>query len=117
MRSLCSAPHIGDSWPQSSLTGAADHFYYSATLDSKTRVLHVKLVNAGNSAQPLTISLDGKAHKATIDSLHGGSFDATNSITEPEAILPKRTTEAVPSASWKHTVPALTIQVIDIPLT
>jgi alpha-N-arabinofuranosidase len=79
-------------------------------------VLHVKLVNASNSAQPLEIMLDGKAHKAAVATLHGGSYDATNSIADPEAIVPKKSTEAVPAGSWKHDVPGLTIQVIDIPL-
>ena len=110
------AGHLGDSYPQSSITGAGDRFFYSATVDSKLHVLHLKLVNASNAAQPLTIALDGKGHTATINSLHGVSYDATNSMTAPEAITPKKSTEAVSASTWKHIVPALTIQVIDIPL-
>ena len=110
------AGHLGDSYPHSSLTGAGDRFFYSATVDSKSHILHLKLVNASNAAQPLTITLDGKAHSASVNSLHGVSYDATNSMTDPEAITPKKSTEVVPAASWKHNVPALTIQVIDIPL-
>jgi alpha-N-arabinofuranosidase len=108
--------HIGDSYPQSSITGAGDRFFYSCTLDSKLHVLHLKLVNASNAVQPLTIALDGKAHTASVNTLHGGSYDATNSITDPTAIAPKQSTEAIPASTWKHNVPALTIQVIDIPL-
>jgi alpha-N-arabinofuranosidase len=110
------AGHLGDSYPQSSITGAGPRFFYSATVDSKAHVLHLKLVNASNGAQPLTIALDGKAHTATLTSLHAGSYDATNSLTDPDEITPKKSTEAIPATSWKHNVPPLTIQVIDIPL-
>ncbi len=112
------AGHLGDSYPQSTLTGADSNprFFYSATVDSEAHILHLKLVNASTAAQPLTIALDGKAHSATVNSLHAGSYDATNSLTDPDAVTPKKSTEAIPAASWKHNVPALTIQVIDIPL-
>jgi hypothetical protein len=46
-------------------------------------------------------------------SLHAASFQATNSMTAPEAIRP---VESALNLEATHTVPAFTIQVLDIPL-
>jgi alpha-N-arabinofuranosidase len=112
------AGHLGDGTPQSSVTGAGDRFFYSVSLDSKTHVLHLKLVNASSVDQPLSVDLQGsmKAHTASITSLHGSTYEATNSMTDPDRITPKTASEAIPAGAWHHTVPALTIQVIDLPL-
>jgi alpha-N-arabinofuranosidase len=110
------AGHLGDGTPKSSVTGAGDRFFYSATVGSTDHVLHLKLVNASYADQPLAIELHGSgARTASVFSLHGGSYEATNSMTDPDLITPKKSTEPVPSGVWHHTVPALTIQVIDIP--
>jgi alpha-L-arabinofuranosidase len=56
------------------------------------------------------------AQKAKMIALHGATFEATNSIHDPEAIHPIESTVSVPSGTWGHSVPALTIEVIDLPL-
>jgi alpha-N-arabinofuranosidase len=111
--------HIGDGTPQSSISGVSDRFFYSATVSSKEHVLHLKLVNATNAAQPLAMALGGLgagAHTATIDSLHAATFEATNSITEPTKIMPVASTQSFSGTTWQHTVPALTVEVIDVPI-
>jgi alpha-N-arabinofuranosidase len=112
------AGHLGDGTPKNSITGAGDHFFYSATLGSTDHVLHLKLVNASSVSQPLEIALDGgmKARTATVISLHGSTYEATNSITDPSRITPQTRMETLTATPWHHTVPALTIEVIDIPL-
>jgi alpha-N-arabinofuranosidase len=111
------AGHLGDGTPQSSLTDANPCFFYSATVDSKSHILHLKLVNASNANQPLTIDLQGaKTRTATINTLHAASYEATNSLHDPNQIVPKTSTAAVPAGVWHHNVPALTIQVVDIPI-
>jgi len=110
------AAHLGDAVVKSDVSGAQDRFFTSATLSEKERMLHLKLVNASNHAQVLTLTLDGaKAGTAKIWSLHAASFAATNSITEPEKIMPRESTMQV-SAAMKHIVPAYTIEVIDVPV-
>jgi len=110
------AAHIGDAVVKSEMSGAQDRFFTSATVSEKEHVLHLKLVNASNHAQALTMTLTGaKAGVAKMWSLHAASFAATNSITEPEKIKPLESTIAV-SAAMKHTVPAYTIEVIDVPV-
>ena len=108
--------HLGDGTPESSITGEGDKLFYSVSVDSKTHVMHLKLVNASSIEAPMSIELDGKAHNATMNVLHAGSFQATNSLTDPTAIVPKLASEHIPAGTWKHTVPGYTIQVIDIPL-
>jgi len=64
----------------------------------------------------LTMTLVGaKTSVAKMWSLHAGSFAATNSITEPELIKSRESAIAV-SAAMKHTMPAYTIEVIDVPV-
>jgi len=112
------AGHLGDGTPRTSITGAGDRFFYSASVDSRQHVLHLKLVNASSSDQSLSIDLQDvhAAHPATVTSLHGASYEATNSMQDPNLIVPKTATAAIPAGVWQHTVPALTIQVIDVPL-
>jgi hypothetical protein len=49
-------------------------------------------------------------------SLHGATYEATNSLRQPELIHPVASTVKVTGSPWAHTVPALTIEVIDVPL-
>ena len=112
------AGHVGDGTAKSTLTGGGKRFYYSATVDSKKHVLHLKLVNASNEAQPLEITLSGTsgAHTAQVRTLHAATYEATNSITEPNVIHPVESTLKLSGERWNHAVPALTIEVIDVPL-
>ncbi len=112
------AGHLGDGTPESSISGAQERFFYSATVGSSDHVLHLKFVNASTIDQPLTLDIAGikASGEATVISLHAASFDATNSLTDPKQIVPHTSTRQVGSAPWKHTVPALTIQIVDIPL-
>lgn len=87
-------------------------------MGSKDHVLHLKLVNASTDAQPLAIQLDGMrgAGAAKMESLHAASYDATNSMAQPEFIKPVTSSVKVGGGMWSHTVPALSIEVIDVPL-
>lgn len=112
------AGHLGDGTAKTSLTGAGQRFYYSATVGSQDHMLHLKLVNASTADQPLTVDLQGVngAHSASMTTLHAGSYEATNSLNAPDFIHPVTSKVSVTGAQWNHTVPALTIEVIDIPL-
>jgi alpha-N-arabinofuranosidase len=110
---------MGDAIPQNSITGvdANARFFYSVTMSSKTHVMHLKLVNATTEAQPMEISLkglSGGAHEAKMVSLHGATFEATNTISAPTAIHPVDGMLHFSGAELKHTVPALTIEVVDV---
>jgi alpha-N-arabinofuranosidase len=112
---------MGDAIPQNSITGvdADARFFYSVTVSSKEHVLHLKLVNATTRSQPMEISLKGLsagAHEAKMISLHGATFEATNTISDPTAIHPVDGMLHFSGAELKHTVPALTIEAVDVPL-
>jgi alpha-N-arabinofuranosidase len=112
------ADHLGDAVVQSSIAGAGTRFFYSATVSAMDKVLHLKLVNASDKPQALSLEIAGAkgespTHAITMWSLHGGSFEATNSITEPEKIVPVMSRAALVKT---HTVPAYTIEVLDVPL-
>ncbi len=111
------AGHLGDGTARSSISGENSRFFCSATVSSKERVLHLKVVNASTIDQPLALELTGVSgkHTASVTSLHAATFEATNSIANPEAIQPKATAISVSGGHWSHTVPALTIEVIDLP--
>jgi len=112
------AGHLGDGTARTSITGVGERFFYSATVSSSKHVLHLKLVNASNKDQSLAVDLHGLTgpRAAKMTSLHAGSFEATNSIQDPNLIHPVDSTVSVSGGAWKHTVPALTIEVLDIPL-
>ena len=112
------AGHLGDGTARSAIAGAGERFFYSATVGSADHVLHLKMVNASTKDQALLLHFDGihGAHTAGVTSLHAGSFEATNSITDPDLIHPIMSRLKVEGEQWSHTVPALTIEVVDIAL-
>lgn len=113
------AGHLGDSLAHTSISGAPPRFFYSATVSSKDHVLHLKLVNASDVAAPLAIDLQGVSsgtHTATMYSLHAATFEATNSITQPDAIHPVTSSVTVSGTAWQHTVPPYSIEVLELPL-
>ena len=65
--------------------------FYVATKDSKTGTVYVKVVNASGKAQPVTIDIKGAARvsgNGRLIVLKGNSPEDTNTITEPEKIVP-----------------------------
>jgi len=108
--------HLGDHTVKSSAEGVADRFFWSATVSTADKVLHLKLVNASDVPQPLTLDIpDAKAGSATVYSLHAADRWATNSIDHPENIKPVVSKVSI-AKSLNHELPGNTIQVLDIPL-
>jgi len=112
------AEHLGDGTARSTISGENKRFFYSATVSAGDKVLHLKLVNASSVEQPLSVLLTGVSgpHNVRMTKLHAASYQATNSMADPDAIHPEDSTVSVPNAAWKQTVPALTIEAIDVPL-
>jgi alpha-N-arabinofuranosidase len=108
---------IGKSTPHSEVSGTRELFFYSVTEDEKN--LYVKLVNASNLPQVLAVELKGLAagaHVAKTTSLHAASFEATNSITEPEMIHPVNGTARFTGTKLERTLAPYTIEVVEVPL-
>jgi alpha-L-arabinofuranosidase len=65
----------------------------------------------------LTLKIHGAVSgEAEVNSLHAASYEATNTIDNPEFIHPVRSTTRITGPEIRHTVGPMTIEVIDIPL-
>jgi alpha-N-arabinofuranosidase len=76
----------------------------------------LKLVNASSNPQPVAIRLDGTgtvSETATLISLAAAVPASTNTITDPTRVIPMTSTISA-ATSFKHTMPAYSIQVLEI---
>jgi len=106
---------LGDHTLNSSLTGAGDKFFYSATASPNKVCL--KLVNATSAEQPVTITLPGlgtAAHAARISTLRANTTWATNTIQDPKRVAPANSTLPVNGERIAYVAPAYSIQVLEI---
>src|SRR5579883_2325828 len=108
---------LGDHTVSSSLTGAGDRFFYSATASANKVCL--KLVNATSAGQRMTITLRGAgaaAHTARVSTLHANSTWATNTIKDPKRIVPIASTLELKGERTSYLVPAYSIQLVEVDL-
>lgn len=85
-----------------------DSLYASAVIDSVSKELIIKLVNAGNNTEHFEFSLAGiKTLKGemSVTSLHGEELLAYNTLDKPQAVQPLTTAVAVKGKKLTHTVP------------
>jgi alpha-L-arabinofuranosidase len=111
--------HLGDKILGSTLDSSNSRLFESATYDSKTHHLYVKLVNASSAPQQVAIHLMGAVHvggKATMTTLSGNTTQKTNSIAEPTRIIPVASTIGNAANAFDHVVPRYSIQVLDLTL-
>ncbi|MGA7106917.1 MAG: alpha-L-arabinofuranosidase C-terminal domain-containing protein, partial [Terracidiphilus sp.] len=101
------ASYLGDHTLGSKLEGAGPKLFYSITANAAKKQLYLKLVNASSDAQPIDINLEGAslANTAKLVSLHAHDMRETNSITDPERIIPVDSTLHNVGNHFHHTVP------------
>jgi len=106
---------LGDQVLASKVENAGAKLFYSITGDAAKKKLYLKLVNASTDAQPVAIDIDGIkiASTAKLVSLHANDTQETNSINDPDRIVPVDSTLHDVSANFHHTIPGLSIQVIE----
>jgi len=111
------ANHLGTEVVASTLADAGPRVYSSVTRDEKQRKLFVKVVNARSDAMPLSIALEGApsvAREVTLISLSGKSPNATNSIANPEAIVPVERHIHTTGAKFEHSFAPYSINVLEL---
>lgn len=110
------AKYLGDTVPTSSADHLANRFFYSATTSAAQKKLYLKLVNGNSVPQKVTLHLEGKGVKPTADvqTLGGTNPAQTNSIAEPEKIVPVKSSLTDVKGTFEHTVPAYSIQVLEL---
>jgi alpha-N-arabinofuranosidase len=109
------AQYLGDHTLGSKLENAGPKLFYSITGDAAKKKLYLKLVNGSTDAQAVDIHIDGVklASTAKLVSLHANDTQETNSIDAPNRIVPVELQLHDVSANFHHTVPGLSIQVIE----
>jgi len=111
------AQHLGDHTVKSTAERVNSRFFWSATVSTKNKMLHLKLVNASDQTQELSIDVTGaKDGQAEMNSLHAATWWDTNSINRPDVIKPVPSTVTVISKDWIHNLAGNTIEIVDIPL-
>jgi alpha-N-arabinofuranosidase len=97
-----------------------DALFFSATLDSTKNILYLKVVNTQSTPQQLKIDLAGAA-KTTRDgdswTLKADGPTATNSITDPEKIIPVETPVRGLGKTFTHTFPPYSITILQFTVT
>src|SRR6185437_3453720 len=92
-----------------------DALFFSATLDSTKDILYLKVVNTQSTPQPLKIDLAGTAKTAREGdswTLKADSPTATNSITDPEKIVPVETPVRGLGKTFTHTFSPYSITIL-----
>lgn len=109
--------HHGDEVIASQSSGGGPRFFYSATRDSARHLIYLTLVNADSIPQPLRIRLSGVSAvsgTARLIALHAESREETNSIDRPTQIVPVESAISGVSADFRRTMPAFSIQILEL---
>jgi alpha-N-arabinofuranosidase len=92
-------------------------FFYAATKDANTGMLYLKLVNTSAKAQPVEINLKGATNisaDATVTVLKGDKPEDTNSITDPEKIVPASSVIKELKQNFEHTLPPYSVTILQL---
>jgi alpha-L-arabinofuranosidase len=111
------AGYLGDTVPESSLTGAGPRVAYSVTHQESSGKVFLKIVNGAPTAQELEIELkgvSGVSSQAKLTRLHALSPVDTNTITDPKHIVPVESTIPVAGTSVKHVIPGYSFELVEL---
>jgi alpha-N-arabinofuranosidase len=109
--------HLGTEVVQTSLDNAGPRIYASVTRDEARHKLFIKVVNATSTPQTLTVDLDGAgkvASHATLTTLSGKTPNATNSITDPRALVPVEHPVTIAGSKFSQTFVPYSINALDV---
>ena len=109
--------HLGTEIVPAALAGTAPRVFASATRDDATRKLFIKVVNATSTSQTLAIDLEGVsklAKQATLITMSGKTPNATNSINDPDLVVPVSHTVAVSGPNFTQTFAPYSVNVLEV---
>ena len=104
-------------WCRRRSTNAGPRVFASATRDEKQRKLYIKVVNANSEEEPLSISLEGASNvqrEAKLVTLSGKSPNATNSMTQPDAVVPVERKIEVSGPKFEQRLAPYSINVLEL---
>ncbi len=111
------ASNLGTEVVQATLANTATRVYTSVTRDDAHHKLFIKLVNATSETLPLAIGLQGGdkvAHSAKLTTLSAKTPNATNSITNPRAVVPAEQQIAISGPNFNQRFAPYSINVIEL---
>jgi alpha-N-arabinofuranosidase len=109
--------HVGTEIVPATLANAASRMYTSVTRDEARHKLYIKIVNATSDAQPLAIDLQGAGKvspQAQLTTLTAKTPNATNSITNPRAVVPAERAIAIAGPKFTQSFAPYSINVLEI---
>lgn len=104
--------------PQPARTNEVNSLFYSATRDTASGKIIVKVVNRADAPQDLKIEISGVdaiADQGTATVLKADNRDATNSLDEPKKVVPVTKTVFGLGFSFTRTFPPCSITVLELP--
>jgi alpha-N-arabinofuranosidase len=109
--------YLGTEVVTATLANAGPHVYTSVTRDEKQHKLFIKVVNASSDAAPLSIALKGATNvskQATLVTLSGKSPNATNSLADPNAVVPVEHKIQIAGPNFEHSFAPYSINVLEL---
>jgi len=109
--------YLGSEVVPATLSGVGPRVYTSVTRDEKQHKLYIKVVNGNSDAVQLGIALSGVTSvnkEATLITISGKSPNATNTITNPEAIVPVERKIQVAGPRFEESFAPYSINVIEL---
>ncbi|GAB3909623.1 alpha-L-arabinofuranosidase C-terminal domain-containing protein [Mucilaginibacter boryungensis] len=91
--------------------------FYVATQDTKNGILYVKIVNASGKAQTVNLDIKGAGainSSATLTVLKGSGPQDTNSINEPEKIIPVKQEITAVTKNFNREIDAYSVNVLKL---
>jgi alpha-N-arabinofuranosidase len=91
--------------------------FWSATRDTKTGTIFLKIVNRDGAPQPVRIEFSGLASvdaKGQAVTLSASSPDATNSIAEPSKIVPVTSSVDGLGTAFTRTFPPYSLTILQM---
>jgi alpha-N-arabinofuranosidase len=102
---------------QPAVTREVKSLFYSATRDSRSGKIIVKIVNRADAAQTVKIEISGVqsvAAKGTATVLKADNRDATNSLDQPKKVVPVTEKTSGLGASFTRTFPPCSITILEL---
>jgi alpha-N-arabinofuranosidase len=110
------ASHVGDETLTSNFESTNPKFFYSITRNSNNKRLYLKLVNASSKPQTVDLNFSGAtfANTGKLVTLQAHGTQATNTIDQPQNIVPVESPLRNVNSKMQHTMPAYSIQILEI---
>jgi alpha-N-arabinofuranosidase len=102
---------------QPARTNEVKSLFYSATRETSTGEIILKIVNRANAAQEAKVEISGVsaiADEGTAIVLKGENRDATNSLDEPKKVIPVNEKVSGLSTSFTRTYPPCSITILEL---